>query len=532
MKPEATSGTYRVFDSLRLHFEQAPLSMIYVEGARHIVRYVNPAFCRLIDKPAEQLVGKPFSGLLPKHHGCLTMLGRVYRTGKSESQSEQQHSRLHAVFWSYTMWPVPGDEHHAGVMVQVTERALLHEKALAMNEALILGSVRQHELAEAAEAATALAREADVRKNDFLAMLAHELRNPLAPIRYMLEVMKRADGNGDLIKPALATIERQVRQMTRLIDDLLDVSRISRDKLRLRQEKVELASVIHDVVEAIRPACESAQFELTVTLPPQPVYLHADPARLAQVFGNLLSNACKFTRPGGRISLAAERQEREVVITVRDSGSGIAPDMLSKIFEMFTQADQTLERSQGGLGIGLTLVRRLVEMHGGSVQAFSGGADQGSEFVVRLPVLATKPEALSPEPPTAESPPITARRILVVDDNHDAADSLSILLSLSGNETYLAFDGEEAVAAAEKFRPDVILMDIGMPKLNGYGAARRIREHPWSKDMVLLALTGWGQDEDRKKTADAGFNGHLVKPVDYTALAKLLAGFPGAVRSG
>jgi signal transduction histidine kinase len=420
------------------------------------------------------------------------------------------------------------EERPAGVMIQVTVTAQFHEKTLAMNEALILGSVRQHELTEAADASNAQIREADVRKNEFLAMLAHELRNPLAPIRYMLEIMKRADGNGDLIKPALGTIERQVRQLTRLIDDLLDVSRISRDKLQLRREEVEFASVIHHVVEASRSACESAQLELTVTLPPQPVYLHADPVRLAQVFGNLLHNACKFTKPGGRISLAAERQGADVVVTVRDSGIGIPSDMLPKIFEMFTQGDQTLERSQGGLGIGLTLVRRLVTMHGGSVQAFSDGVDRGSEFVVHLPALIKKPASLSPEPTIVEPTPITARRILVVDDNHDAADSLSILLKLSGNETHLAFDGEEAVEAAARFRPDVVLMDIGMPKLNGYGAARQIREQPWGKGMVLVALTGWGQDEDRQKTADAGFDGHLVKPVEYAALTKVLASFPMA----
>jgi signal transduction histidine kinase/ActR/RegA family two-component response regulator len=520
MKPESPRN--QAPTSLSAYFEQAELSTTYVEGAAHIVGYANPAFCRLVGKPAEQLLGRPLAEVLPEQIACMTMLGRVYRTAQPESHSEQQHSKPRLVFWSYVMWPVLANGRPEGVMVQVTERAQLLERTIAMNESLILGSVRQHELTEAAQTAAALARQADVRKNDFLAILAHELRNPLAPIRSMLEVMKRADGDGALLRPALEAIERQVTQMTRLIDDLLDVSRISRDKLRLREEDVELATVIHDVIESTRSVCESTQIDLTVTLPPHPVYLRADPARLAQVFGNLLNNACKFTKPGGHISLVAQRRGSDVVVTVKDSGIGVAPAMLPKIFEMFTQADQTLERSRGGLGIGLSLVQRLVKMHGGSVQALSEGVDQGSEFVVRLPALARTPQEASPGLPAGEAPSITAHRILVVDDNHDAADALATLLKISGNETELAFDGEEAVSAAEKFRPDVILMDIGMPKLNGYRAASEIRHHAWGKDMVLVALTGWGQDEDRKKTAAAGFDGHLVKPVDYAALAKVV----------
>ena len=375
-------------------------------------------------------------------------------------------------------------------------------------------------------------KEADTRKNEFLAMLAHELRNPLAPLRSMIETMKRAEGNSDLIKPALATMDRQVRHMTRLIDDLLDVSRISRNKIVLVPEEIELASVIHQVVEASRSAPDADRRALTVTLPPQPVYLRADPVRLAQVFGNLLHNAYKFTGPGGRISLSAEMQGEEVVVTIRDSGVGITADMLPNIFEMFTQGDQSLERSQGGLGIGLTLVRRLVTMHGGSVQASSDGANRGSEFVVRLPALSKKTKMASPDRPASESNATpAARRILVVDDNHDAADALSMLLTLSGNETHLAFDGEEAVQAAETFRPEVILLDLGMPKLNGYDAARRIREQPWGKGMLLVAMTGWGQDEDRRKTASAGFDAHLVKPVELSALIQVLAGYSAGGRN-
>jgi PAS domain S-box-containing protein len=505
--------------------EYAPMPMAMVEGASHVLRYANPAFCRLVDRSSEELVGKPFRELLPEKDESVTVLDRVFRTGKPESHTQQQQSKSHPIFWSYVIWPVMVDNRPAGVLVHVTETAQLHEKTLAMNEALILGSLRQHEIAEVANAVIAEATEADVRKNQFLAMLAHELRNPLAPIRLALDLMKRADGKGDLVKPALDVMDRQVRQMTRLIDDLLDVSRITRDKLLLRQEDIDLAPVIRDVVESYRSVCESAQLELSVTLPPQPVYLNADSVRLTQVFGNLLQNACKFTRPGGHVSLDAERQGDDVVVTVSDSGIGISSDMLPKIFDMFTQGDQTLERSQGGLGIGLTLVSRLVKMHGGSVQAFSAGPGQGSQVVVRLPLIE-KPGAPPLAPACSDPTALLAQRILVVDDNHDVANSLSILLELSGNETYLAFDGVEAVEAAARLRPDVILMDIGMPNLNGYGAARRIREQPWGKGITLVALTGLGQDEDRQKSADAGFDGHLVKPVGYADLTTMLARFP------
>ena len=504
--------------------EHAPLPMLTVEGAGHVVRYVNPAFCRLLDKSRDELVGKLFREVLPEQDACVALLDRVFRTGTPESHTEQNHSTPHPVFWSYTIWPVIADEHPIGVMIQVTETAQIHEKTLAMNEALILGSVRQHELTEAAEAANARIREADIRKDEFLAMLAHELRNPLAPIRYLLEVVKRAEGNVAVITPALATMERQVRQMTRLIDDLLDVSRISEGKIDLQQTEVELASIIQQAVEGARPACDAAGLALAVTLPQQPLHLYADAARLAQVFGNLLNNACKFSRPGGRISLAAAREGNEMVVTVSDSGIGISPGMLPKIFDMFMQGDQTLERLQSGLGLGLTLVRRLVQMHGGSVEAQSEGTDRGSAFIVRLPALEEKAASPAAGAPAGEPASVTGFRILVVDDNHDAADALAMLLEMTGNQTHLAFDGVAALAAAARVRPDVVLLDIGMPELNGYDVARRIREQPWGRDMVLVALTGWGQDEDRQKTADAGFNEHLVKPVDPARIMKVLAG--------
>ena len=317
-------------------------------------------------------------------------------------------------------------------------------------------------------------------------------------------------------------MQRQVGHMVRLVDDLLDVSRISRGKIELRKEPVELASVVNHAVEAVRPLCESMDHELTVTLPPKPTYLNADPTRLAQVVGNLLNNACKFTEKGGRIRLTVERDGKQAVIRVQDTGIGIAAEQLPRIFEMFTQVDTSLERSRDGLGIGLTLVKNLVEMHDGTVEARSAGVGQGSEFVVRLPLLSEPLPAL-PQQPSGVKPVATVqRRILVVDDNRDAAESLAMLLKLSGHEVHTAHDGLEAVEAAAKFQPDVILLDIGLPRLNGYEAARRIREQQRDKGLMLVALTGWGQEEDRRRSEEAGFDAHLVKPVDLAALSKLL----------
>ncbi|MGH8611031.1 MAG: hybrid sensor histidine kinase/response regulator, partial [Gammaproteobacteria bacterium] len=371
--------------------------------------------------------------------------------------------------------------------------------------------------------------EADRRKNEFLAMLAHELRNPLAPIRNALEVLRLKTRPNDrrksvsAVEAASAMMERQIGQMVRLVDDLLDESRVSRGKIELRRERSELASAVHHGVEAARPLCERMDHELTVTLPPQPVYLNADPTRLAQVVGNLLNNACKFTDRGGRIGVTVVREGGEAVIRVRDTGIGIATEELPRVFEMFTQLDTSLERSRGGLGIGLTLVKNLVEMHGGTVEVHSAGLGQGSEFMVRLPILVETATPPPPEPTVSEPIPTPPRRILVVDDNRDSAESLAILLKLTGNETHTAYDGLEALEAAAMFKPDVVLLDIGLPKMNGFEAARKIREQLWGKKMTLVALSGWGQDEDRQKSREAGFDGHMVKPVDYAALTKLLA---------
>jgi CheY-like chemotaxis protein/two-component sensor histidine kinase len=324
-------------------------------------------------------------------------------------------------------------------------------------------------------------------------------------------------------------LDRQVSQMARLVDDLLDVSRITRGKIELRREPVELGPIVEQAVDAARALYGSRRHELTVDVPALPIRLHADPARLAQVVGNLLNNAFKFTDPGGHVRLSVERGDGEAVLRVRDDGVGIAPEDLPHVFDMFVQADASIERSRDGLGLGLTLVKTLVEVHGGSVEVQSEGLGRGSEFVVRLPILpdaAAVPRA-APEPP----PRAPRRRILIVDDNEDGADSLALLLELRGHETAIARDGLEALDTAERFRPDAVLLDIGLPKLNGYEVCRRIREKPWGRDVVLVAVTGWGQDEHRQRSREAGFDTHMVKPVDQTALAKLLASIPASRRS-
>ena len=368
------------------------------------------------------------------------------------------------------------------------------------------------------------------RKDEFLATLAHELRNPLAPVSNALELMKRANGNVVLLEKVRTTMERQVSQMVRLIDDLLDVSRITRDQLTLKKKRIELASVVQLAVETCQPHCEREAQELHVLLPPTPVYLQADLVRLAQVFGNLLNNASKFTPRGGRIELVAELLDGKVAVTVRDTGIGIAADMQSRVFELFTQVDDSRNLSKGGLGIGLALAKRLTELHGGSIAVFSEGRDRGSEFIVQLPVLEEAHDQAAGALAAGALPPVVSRRILVVDDNQDGAESLAALLELDGHETLMSHDGLDAIDKAQSFRPDVILLDIGLPKLDGFEACRRIRELPGGKDIVMVAMTGWGQAEDRRKSKEAGFDSHCVKPVDHAALFEILSQSRAQVR--
>jgi signal transduction histidine kinase/ActR/RegA family two-component response regulator len=370
--------------------------------------------------------------------------------------------------------------------------------------------------------------EQDQRKDEFLATLAHELRNPLAPLRTGLQVL-RLSQNAETAARTLQMMERQLGQMTRLIDDLLDVSRISSGKIVLRLERIALNAVLETAVEAARPLIDEAGHALTIELPNEPLWLHADPTRMAQMLANLLTNSAKYTPQGGSIVLSARRQDDGVVISVADNGLGIPADMMGRVFDMFTQVNQTMDRAQGGLGIGLALVKRLAEMHGGSIEVHSDGVNMGSTFSMRFPLAEGSAPAPAPAPEllTSSAVPTPGRRVLVVDDNEDAAETLAMLLSLSGYETRTAFDGPDALSAAKQFQPHVVFLDIGLPGMSGYEVARRLRGVAGLEAARLIALTGWGTEDDQRKSRDAGFDAHLTKPVEPSAVDEVLARFLG-----
>jgi signal transduction histidine kinase len=363
--------------------------------------------------------------------------------------------------------------------------------------------------------------QADRRKDEFLATLAHELRNPLAPLMNGLEIMRLDNSGSPAVKRTREVMERQLRQMVRLVDDLLDVSRITTGKLVVRRSRVELAAVLNNAVELTESFIAKRGHTLEVSLPDAPAWLEADATRLAQVFSNLLNNAAKYTDAGGRIRLSAQIDGGQARVAVVDNGIGIAPEMLPRVFEMFTQADYSLERANAGLGVGLSLARRLVELHDGRLEARSDGVGCGSTFTVTLPLAPAAPDrAPSPAPAAAGAKP---RRILVADDNVDFANSLENLLSGLGQQVRISYDGEQAFADAKEFLPEFAFLDIGLPKLNGYGLARRLRSNAATRDCVLIAVTGWGQDRDRELARDAGFDEHLVKPLEPARLRELLA---------
>ena len=372
-------------------------------------------------------------------------------------------------------------------------------------------------------------READRRKDKFLATLAHELRNPLAPIRNALQVMRLAPHDAAMIDQARVMMERQLSQMVRLIDDLLDVSRISTGKLELRKERVLLRDIVNNAVDTARPVIETARHHLHITLPDEPVYLDADPVRLAQVFSNLLNNAAKYTDPSGHIWLEASCSGELLQVSVRDTGMGIPSEALSSVFEMFTQLDPSLSKSQGGLGIGLMLVKQLLDLHGGTIEARSDGVGKGAEFIVRIPT-AEPPPMVSASRADERLDPATRRcRVLIADDNVDAAESMGMMLEMLGNEVRTVYDGMQAFKLAGEFEPDLVLLDIGMPLMNGYETARHIREQPWGKDIYLVAITGWGQEGDKRQAAQAGFDRHFTKPVLPSDVIELIAEVRGGV---
>ncbi|MGE3316191.1 MAG: ATP-binding protein, partial [Planctomycetaceae bacterium] len=366
-------------------------------------------------------------------------------------------------------------------------------------------------------------READRRKDEFLATLAHELRNPLAPIRNSLHILRLAGADASTQPQLIEMMERQVDHMVRLVDDLLEVSRITRGKIELRKETIELAAIVRSAVESANPLIESAGHQLEITLPSQPVVLSADPVRMTQALANLLSNAAKYTEAGGRIWLTAGREGDEAVISVRDNGMGIPAEMLPRVFDIFTQIDRALGRSQGGLGIGLALVKNLVQLHDGTVEARSDG--QGSEFTIRLPIPAPNESTRSEVKPhfSLQRQATNGRRILIVDDNRDAADSLAMLLRTIGLQTCTAYDGPSALEAVQTYRPSAVFLDIGMPGMDGYAVAAKIRSDPEYRNITLVALTGWGQEKDKQHAQEAGFDHHLIKPAEASALQSLLS---------
>jgi PAS domain S-box-containing protein len=367
--------------------------------------------------------------------------------------------------------------------------------------------------------------QADRQKDEFLALLAHELRNPLAPIRTALDVLRREDATETALGQAGQIAERQLRHMARLLDDLLDVSRIREGTIELRREKVSVSALLRASAQASRPYMDERGHDFVVVDPAEPIWIEGDHVRLEQVLGNLLNNAAKYTDAGGEIRLSAEKSNGDVLIRVQDTGIGIEPMMVSRVFDLFVQADRRTELSAGGIGIGLSLVKKLVELHGGSVEAFSAGIGRGSEFVVRLP--ATTPPTVAEkeaESVAAIQAPVRGLRVLLVDDNADSADGLGMLLELQGHEIRVAYDGETALETARSFRPHVALLDIGMPSMDGYELARRLRATPETRHVLLVAMTGWGQEEDQRKSREAGFAHHLVKPFEPATLEKLLAG--------
>ncbi len=406
--------------------------------------------------------------------------------------------------------PRDWSERESSLITTVAERTWLAVEKLRLDRAL-----RQSEEA---------LREGDRHKDEFLATLAHELRNPLSLIRNVVNLIQIPGSSEDELRWGRDIIDRQVNYLTRLTDDLFDVSRITRQQLDLKKERFELSEVVEAAVESSRPFIDGRGHKLSVTLSPEPIYVEGDRIRLAQVFMNLLSNAAKYTPQAGRIWLNVEAEGDSAVIRVIDTGLGIAPENLPHVFDLFYQVDRSFIRAEGGLGLGLTLVRRLIDLHGGTIEAHSAGANRGTEFIVRLPLLSDRRGAQLTHGRQGNDPHMTtvARRILVADDFPESANTLAKLLRLDGNEVQIAQDGIEALDAAEKFRPDVAVLDIAMPKLNGYDAARMIREQPWGKSMVLIALTGWGQQQDRRLTKEAGFDAHLTKPIKYESLLEVL----------
>jgi PAS domain S-box-containing protein len=469
-----------------------------------IVTSWNPAARRLFGYEPDEIVGKPITTIIPlelqpEEVEILARLRRGERIDHYETVRVAKDGRRIDI--ALTVSPIRGED-----------------------DTIIGASKIARDITERKRQERAL-READRQKDEFLATLAHELRNPLAPICAAAELLRNAKSLAPELRAATAILERQARQMTHLVDDLLDVSRITSGRIRLHPEPLELTELLKTVIDTCRQSPEAARHRITLTPSGAPVHVSGDHTRLTQVFSNILHNAVKYTPPGGRIEVALRGEDGEATVAIRDNGMGIPPEMLDHIFEPFAQLDRSYERPDGGLGIGLALAKRLLELHHGRIEARSAGRGQGTEFLIRLPsIAATSPRRVTAPQRPADVP--ESRRVLIADDNHDAGISLSMLLQSMGHDTRVVHDGIEAVEEAELFRPDVVLLDLGMPRLDGYETARRIAGRPWAAATQIVAVTGWGQEADRHRAKAAGFHRHLVKPVDVAALQQVMADGP------
>jgi len=468
----------------------------------------NRGATRIFGYEPHEAIGKPITLIIPtelhsQEQQILEKLGRGERIDHFDTVRVTKDGRRIAI--SLTVSPVRAADGTvigaSKVARDISERKFVEQRLRESEEAL---------------------RLADRRKDEFLALLAHELRNPLAPIRYALAANKKPGRTPEQCRQAEEIIERQVMHMSRLLDDMLDISRITRGALELKKTRTELTSLIGGAIETARPILDEKHHTLALDLPSEPVQLEADVVRLTQVFSNLLINAAKYTDAGGRIQLRARPQGNEVLVSVSDNGIGIPADMLPRVFDMFFQSHAAVARAEGGLGVGLSLVRGLVRLHGGSVEARSDGPGRGSEFVVRLPWGAGTQNVVDTEAEAEQISADAGLKILVVDDNRDAADTCAMLLEASGHHVQTAYTGRQALELARTFRPHALLLDIGLPDVDGYQLARQVRSTPWGRSAVLVAVTGWGQEEDRQRAVAAGFDQHLVKPISAETVETLL----------
>jgi PAS domain S-box-containing protein len=522
------AGLCRNFSAL------SPQPLIAVEGERHTVRYVNAAFARLIGVEATKLLGRPFAEAVPEEveNGCLALLDRVYRTGTPEILAEQEHRQTPPVYWSYSVWAIPGTgKRPVGAVVQVTdvtEVALFRRQAVAVNEQLLLSATRQHELAEVAERANHL-------KDEFLTTLSHELRTPLTAVVGWADVLATCTLDPEASARAVEIIRRNAWVQVQMIDDLLDVSRIITGKLRLSVQPVDLGIIIIAAVDGLRPAAQAKEIRLHLQLDSPAGRVSGDPDRLQQVAWNLISNALKFTPRGGSVLIRMERAEPNVEVTVSDTGQGIAPDFVPHVFDRFRQADATATRAFGGLGLGLAIVRQLVELHGGTVRVDSEGEGRGSAFTFSLPLMAAHPavpvaergKTLKFKPPEFQCPPeLNGLRVLVVDDEAETCDFLQFVLEGCGAWVKTAVSAAAAVEAAAEEAFDVVISDIGMPEEDGYSLIAKVHalaKERGSKVPAAAALTAYVSEEDRIQVLQSGFQIHVPKPISPSELVAVVA---------